>query len=73
METKSESIGRATMSEDGTITLDLRAEAESGQVGTSRLVYPPSHAQYDYILKHLGGMKPKESKPVPPFETEKKP
>ncbi|MGD9589183.1 MAG: hypothetical protein AB7Q37_01035 [Pyrinomonadaceae bacterium] len=72
MQKEPESIGRATMEDDGTIILDLRAVGPDGQIGIGRLVYPPSHEQYQYILKHLGGIKPKEVKPVPPFESEDK-
>lgn len=63
-------IGMATMQPDGTITLDLRAESDQGDVGTGRLVYPPRHPQYQQILKHLGGLKPGERKPVKPFPDE---
>jgi hypothetical protein len=63
-----DSIGRATMKEDGTIILDLKAVGEDGQVGSGRLVYSPTHPEYENIKKHLGGIEPGESKPVPPFE-----
>ncbi|HMU32306.1 MAG TPA: hypothetical protein PKC89_00435 [Pyrinomonadaceae bacterium] len=59
------------MSEDGTIVLVLKAVGPNGETGSGRFEYPPSHPQYDSILKHLGGLKPGESKPVPPFEDEK--
>lgn len=36
-------------------------------VGDALLTYPPDHKDYAMILKHLGGIKPGESKPVPPF------
>jgi hypothetical protein len=61
------SIGVATMNADRTIVLDLRAEASDGTIGDSRLVYPPTHKDYDQILKHLGGLRPGERKPVPPW------
>jgi hypothetical protein len=61
------SIGVATMDANGTLILDLRAEDGKGTVGSARLTYPPTHPQYQSILTHLGGMKPGESKPVPPF------
>ncbi len=62
------SIGRATMGDDETIVLVLRAVGPNGETGVGRLEYPKSHAQYNDILKHLGGLKPGESKPVPPFD-----
>ena len=62
-----ESIGEAQMLEDGTIVLDLRAEDDSGRRGDARFYYPKNHAEYREILDHLGGLKPGESKPVPPW------
>jgi len=67
MDEKPNSIGRATMDEDETIILDLRAVGEQGEVGIGRLTYPKTHPQYAEILKHLGGLKPGDNKPVPPF------
>ncbi|HEY3451045.1 MAG TPA: hypothetical protein VGK67_32105 [Myxococcales bacterium] len=61
-----ESIGSATMKEDGTIVMMLRATG-GGAVGDAMLTYPKSHPEYANILKHLGGLKPGETKPVPPF------
>ncbi len=63
------SIGTATMQADGTIVLQLRAEdgAPAGTVGDAQLLYPPSHPKYQETLKHLNGLKPGESKPVPPW------
>jgi hypothetical protein len=29
--------------------------------------YPPGDPDYDKVLKHLGGLKPGDDKPVPPF------
>lgn len=72
MEKTGNSIGNAKMEEDGTIILDLRAVGPKGEVGRGQFVYPTSHPQYKYILDHLGGLKPKENKPVPPFPEEKK-
>jgi hypothetical protein len=60
------SIGTATMDPDGTIVLMLRATAP-GITGDARITYPPSHAEYQNVLKHLGGLKPGESKSVPPW------
>lgn len=65
------SIGMATMSENGTITLDLRAAGSGGLTGDARFVYPRGHKQYDEILRHLGGLRPGETKPVPPWPESK--
>lgn len=61
------SIGSATMLDDGTIQLMLRAEGEGGMVGDALISYPPTHGDYRMVFDHLGGMKPGDSKPVPPF------
>jgi hypothetical protein len=61
------SIGAASMKPDGTIVLLLRASDGTGMVGDGRVEYPPSHPQYNEVLKHLGGLKPGEEKPVPPW------
>ena len=60
------SIGVATMAADGTITLQVRS-LPPGPVGYAKLVYAPSHPQYQAILKHIGGLAPGESRPVPPW------
>ncbi len=64
-------IGVASMTDDGTIVLDLRAEAPDGTIGDARLYYPKSHQQYSYILEHLGGLEPGEEKSVLPFPPQK--
>lgn len=61
------SIGMASMKDDGTIVLLLRAEDEKGAKGDAMISYPPTHPNYKEVLAHLGGMKPGEKKPVPPW------
>ena len=61
------SIGSATMEQDGTIVLMLRAEGPGGTVGDAMFRYPKTHPDYQKTLDHLGGLKPGESKPVPPW------
>ncbi|HZR17662.1 MAG TPA: hypothetical protein VFE51_10075 [Verrucomicrobiae bacterium] len=61
-------IGVATMSEDGTITLLLRAKSPKGDLGDAMLTYTSKDPKYASILKHLGGLKPGEEKAVPPFD-----
>lgn len=65
-ESASAPIGTARMQADGTIILDLMAR-QDGTIGHGRLIYPPDHPDYEMILRHLGGLRPGESKPVPPF------
>ncbi len=66
------SIGAARMLEDGTLVLDLRAEDATGRRGDARRVYPKDHPRYRAVLDHLGGMKPGETKPVPPWPEPKR-
>ena len=61
-----DSVGRAKMSTDGTITLQLRS-LWPNPIAESQLVYAPDDPQYEEIKHHLGGITPGESKPVPPF------
>lgn len=60
------SIGVATMSADGTITLQLRAPAP-GPITETVTAYHRGDPQYARVLSHLGGMHPGEHKPVPPW------
>lgn len=61
------SIGAATMRPDGAIEMQLRAEGSGGTIGDALFVYPPDHPQYGEIIAHLGGLRPGETKPVPPW------
>jgi hypothetical protein len=62
------SIGVATMTPDGTITLRLRAEGAGGLVGEGNLTYKRGNPRYNEMLHHIGGLKPGETKPVPPWK-----
>jgi len=61
------SIGQATMEPDGTIVLRLRGEGPGCIRDDGLLRYPADHRQYRSVLDHLGGMRPGENKPVPPW------
>ena len=61
-----ESIGTAQMAADGTITLHLQSLWPDPKENTD-LAYGPDDPQYDDIKKHLGGIAPGQSKPIPPF------
>jgi hypothetical protein len=61
-----ESIGIAEMSADGTITLHLKSLWPDAHED-SDLTYAPDDPQFDEIKKHLGGIEPGQSKPIPPF------
>lgn len=64
------SIGAATMLADGTINLQLRAEIDSA-VGDTMIQIKPSEPRYQDIITHVGGLKPGEEKPVPPWRVSK--
>ena len=59
-------FGVATISEDGAITLQLRS-VTGGVVAEGFFVYPKSHPQYESVRKHVGPIKPGESKIIEPF------
>ncbi len=61
-----ESIGVATMADDKTITLQVRA-LDPDKIIESLLVYKPGDRDYQSILTHLGGLAPGQSKPVRPW------
>lgn len=67
----SDSIGVASMRNDGTIILQLRADGSKGERGEGYFEYPTSHPQYASILAHVGPLKPGESKLVAPWPEEK--
>jgi hypothetical protein len=64
---ESRPIGTATMNADRSIDLMLRAEGTGGLVGDSFRNVKKGDKDYERILEHLGGLKPGESKPVPPW------
>jgi hypothetical protein len=61
-----ESVGVADMAADGTITLHLKSLWPDAHED-SDLTYAPDDPQYNEIKKHLGGIAPGQSKPIPPF------
>lgn len=61
------SIESATMSADRTITLRLRAQDGRGATGDGVLVYRTGSRDLEEVLGHIGGLKPGETKPVPPW------
>lgn len=62
-----ELIGVATMNDDGTIVLRLKAKTPHGGVGEGTLVYPPTHPQYQNILSHIGPIRKGQTVPVKPW------
>lgn len=64
-----ESIGEATMLEDRTIVLQLRAENKS-VTGDAMLTFSPGDKRYEEILQHVSPISPGDSKPVPPWNSD---
>jgi hypothetical protein len=62
-----DTIGVASMEDDRTIILQLRAELPTGGHGHARLEYPASHPQYADVLSHVGELQPGETRCVPPW------
>jgi hypothetical protein len=61
------SVGSATMEKDRTLRLMLRTETADGMVGEMTMVVAPDDPRYAGYVAHLGGMKPGDAKPIPPF------
>jgi hypothetical protein len=61
-----ESIGTATMGEDGVITLRLRS-LPPGPIAEGTLRYRRGNRQYQKIMQHLDGIAPGEIEPVRPW------
>ncbi len=66
------SIGSARMEGDGTLILQLRAQAPGGTTGDALLRYSPGHPEYNRILQHLGGLAKGQEKPIPPWPGDEK-
>ena len=62
------SIGVATMTDDGPITKRLRADGPGGATGEGNITYKRGNPQYEEVLHHIGGLKPGETKAVPPWK-----
>jgi hypothetical protein len=60
------SIGAATMEANGVITLRIRS-LPPGPIAEGVFRYAPGDPQYAEIIRHLGGIAPGETKPVPPW------
>jgi tetratricopeptide (TPR) repeat protein len=65
--TDARTIGAATMAQDGTIKLELRAD-DGGMVGHASVSYAPNDPKYKETLMHLGPLKPGGSKLIVPWK-----
>jgi len=61
------SVGVATMSADGAITLRLRSVESGGSIMEAVKTYKVDDPMYDEVRKHIGPISPGESKPIPPW------
>lgn len=59
-------IGIATMDKDGVIKAPLEGLGPSHAAGF--MLLKPGDKDYDLMIKHLGGLNPGESKPIPAFK-----
>jgi hypothetical protein len=55
------------MHPDGTIALQLLALGPNGLIGHAYYEVKPSDPDYEATKAHLGGIRPGEDKPVPPW------
>ena len=60
------SIGVATMLADGTILVGVPGP-EPGSRARAVLMVEPGDNNYQSIIDHVGGLKPGETKPIPPW------
>ncbi|MFY7855780.1 MAG: hypothetical protein ACOVQT_06550 [Rubrivivax sp.] len=61
-----ESIGNATMRDDRSLELMLRAVHDDGSIAEMLLVLAPEDAEYAPTLQRLGPMQPGDSRLLPP-------
>src|SRR5260370_27965231 len=60
------SVGVATMLENGTILIGIRGPAVDGPL-QAVLMVEPGDTNYQQIIDHVGGLKPGETKSIPPW------
>jgi hypothetical protein len=60
------SVGVATMLESGIILIGIRGPAPDGPL-QAVLMVEPGDTNYQQIIDHVGGLKPGETKSIPPW------
>jgi hypothetical protein len=60
-------FGTAAMLDDGTLALHLRLTSD-GKPANDTLTYRVSDRAYDNVLRHLGGLRPGETKQFRPWK-----
>jgi hypothetical protein len=64
----SKTIGSAHLTKDGILEVMLRAEGDGGMVGDAFFAYKKGTPEYAEMMKHIGGLKRGQSKPVPAYQ-----
>lgn len=60
-----ETIGTATMAQDGSIHMQIASRECDGSIAHGDFTVRPGEPQYAEIVRHAGGLAPGQSKPVP--------
>jgi hypothetical protein len=58
-------LGIAWLADNGTLVIELKVLSASGP-DRLFLEFAPEHPKFARILKHIGGIKPEETKEIPP-------
>ena len=61
------SIGVATMLKNGTILVGVRGPGPDSPL-QGVLMVEPGDSTYQQLIDHVGGLKPGETKPIPPWD-----
>jgi len=61
-----QSIGNATMEDDGTLRLMLRGRGADGSIAEALAILSPGDERYAEMMKVLGPMSPGDSRLIPP-------
>jgi hypothetical protein len=59
--------GTAQMQDDGSLSLRLRLTSDGKEIDDT-ILYKTTDRGYDSVLRHLGGMRPGDSKPFRPWK-----
>lgn len=59
--------GTALMQDDGSLTLHLRITSDGKEIDDT-IHYKTTDRGYDSVMRHLGGMRPGDSKPFRPWK-----
>ncbi len=68
MDANPPNIGTATLSDDGTLLMFLKYTDKDGVPMRADCSFSPKNPDYHKAIAHIGGIKPGEAKPAPPFD-----